>query len=412
MPSELEAIQNEIKGIEQNLMPLLKQQGEEIKAHGETAKATRDAIKALETKYDERLQDLDGVREQLAEIKKDLGDQSLPGGRKRDDVALTPGQAFVGSDAYKAVSEARPESEGVAVKSFFAGRKALFTDASLGTGDIHLYPAHREAGIIDGPFPDLHIRDLLTVTPIDEALVHYIERTNGRWVGEIQESEGDLKKEQTLNLTARQAAAVTIAHWLPISKQALRRAPQLRQYIDNELVLGLRLAEDIQLLYGDGSSGNLQGLMTNNNVIDYGTSGRAQGGDTRIDTIRRALTLLRLNYYRGSGLVVHPNDWEAIELQKDDQKRYLWVTVTDGGVPRLWRVPVVDTPAINEDEFLVGDFRMGANLWDVERATVSTGYHNDDFVRNQLVILGEEDIAFTTEHPKAFVKGDFGAVSS
>ncbi|HEX7002361.1 MAG TPA: phage major capsid protein [Trueperaceae bacterium] len=404
----LEAIQNEIKGIEKNLMPLLEKQGEEIKRHGETAAQTSKAIKELEAKYDARMKDLD---EALTEIKQDVATKTaLKAGRGAGPASV--GAAFIDSDEFKAATESQPETGAVQVKSFFSGRKTLFTDASLGQVDAHLYEARREPGIVELPTPDLHIRDLLPVTPITEGLVHYIERSNGRWVAEVQESEGALKKEQALAFTVRQAGPVTIAHWLPISKQALRRAPQLRQYIDRELILGVRLAEDEQLLYGDGSAGNLQGLMTNANVQDYNSAGKSQAGDTRIDTIRRAVTMLRLFYYRPTGVVLHPNDWEAIELQKDGEQRYLWVTVTDGGVPRLWRVPVIDTPTIEEDSFLLGDFAMGANLWDLESASVQVGWKNDDFVRNQLAILGEEDVIFTTEHPKAFVKGDFGAVSS
>lgn len=407
----LEAITNEIKGLEQKIIPLITTQSDEIKRQGETSTATRKALEVLEAKYDARLKDLDAARAELAEIKKDLAEGSLPGMHRGGARQPTPGETFVASDEFKALTEARPESGEVAVKGLFE-RKSLFTDSSLGTVDAHLYEARREPGIVDLPYPDMHVRDLLQVTNITEGLVHYIERTNGRWVAEPQESEGALKKEQALTFAVRQAGPVTIAHWLPISKQAIRRAPQLRTYIDNELIVGIRLAEDEQLLYGDGSAGNLQGLMTNTNVQDYNASGRAQSGDTRIDTIRRAITLLRLLYYRPTGVVVHPNDWEAIELQKDGAQRYLWVTVTDGGVPRLWRVPVIDTPTIEEDSFLLGDFRLGCNLWDLESANVSVGWKNDDFVRNQLAILGEEDVIFTTEHPKAFVKGEFGGLSS
>lgn len=408
----LETIQAEIKGIEQNLMPLLEKQAAEIKAHGETATATSKAIKDLEAKYDERMRDLDGA---YTELKDAVGELQLPGGSRKASPRLTPGQAFIASEEFKALTEARPESGEVNIKSFFGTpeeRKSLFTDASLGTVDAHLYEARRLSGIFDVPYPDMHIRDLLNVTPITEGLVHYVERSNGRWQAQVQESEGDQKKEQALSFTVKQAGPVTIAHWLPITKQVIRRAPQLRQYIDNELIVGVRLEEDEQLLYGDGSTGNLQGLMTNTNVQDYNSSGRGRSGDTRIDTIRRAITLLRNLYYRPTGVVVNPNDWEAIELQKDGEQRYLWVTVADGGVQRLWRVPVIDTPTMQEDSFLLGDFRMGANLWDLETANVSTGWVNDDFIRNQLAILGEEDVIFTTEHPKAFVKGDFGGVSS
>lgn len=408
---DLKTIQAEIKGIETNLLPLITKRDEEIKAQGEVSKATRDSIAALEAKFDERMKDLDGVRQALDEIKTEFGELQLPTTKGRQP-ALTPGQAFVQSEQFKTATEAQPMVDAVEVKSIFGSRKALFTDSSLGSVDAHLYQDRRLPGVYDVPYPDMHVRDLLNVTPITEGLITYVERTNGHWVAEIQESEGDLKKEQLLTMAVKTAGPVTIAHWIAISKQAIRRAPQLRNYIDNELVVGLRLAEDEQLLYGDGSSGNLQGLMTNPSVQDYNSSGRGRSGDTRIDTIRRAITLLRLMYYRPTGVVVHPNDWEAIELQKDDESRYLWVTVTDGGVQRLWRVPVIDTPTIQEDSFLLGDFRLGANLWDLESANVSIGYKNDDFVRNQLAILGEEDVIFTTEHPKAFVKGDFGGVSS
>lgn len=399
----LETIQNEIKGIEKNLMPLLTQQAEEIKRHGETATATSKAIKDLEAKYDARMIDLDEVRDQLAEIKTDLATKTAI--KTGKPAPKSVGAAFIASDAFKAATESQPETGSVEVKT-------LFTDSSIGSLEAHLYESRREPGIVELPAPDMHIRSLLPVTAISEGLVHYVERSNGRWVAEIQESEGDLKKEQALAFTVKQAGPVTIAHWLPITKQALRRAPQLRAYIDNELIIGVRLAEDEQLLYGDGSAGSLQGLMTNPNVQDYNASGRAKSGDTRIDTIRRSVTLLRNLFYRPTGVVVNPFDWEAIELQKDGEQRYLWVSVTEGGVPRLWRVPVIDTPTMEEDEFLIGDFNMGANLWDLETANVQVGWKNDDFIRNQLAILGEEDVIFTTEHPKAFVKGDFGGVSS
>ena len=405
-----ERLTNEIKGIEQKIIPLLDTQSEEIAKHGETAAATSKALKALEEKYDERMRDFDALREEFGEVKSDIGTLTLPAGRKQRE---TPGSLFTNSEEYKTLNG--EVTQPVNVKSFFQGRKDLFTDAPVGSVDVHLYEGRRLPGVIEDPAPDMHIRDLLPVTPIAEGLVYYVERSGGRWVAQPQReevdeeiiTEGALKHEQALAFQAKSAGPVTIAHWLPISKQALRRAPQLRQYIDTELITGVRLAEDAQLLYGDGSAGNLQGLMTNPLVQDYDAASRRQAGDTRIDTIRRAITLLRLMYYRASGLVLHPNDWEEIELQKDDESRYLWVTVTEGGAPRLWRVPVIDTPTIEEDEFLLGDFRIGANLWDLETANVTTGWVNDGFVRNQLAILGEEDVIFTTEHPKAFVKGVF-----
>src|SRR5690606_26604325 len=190
----LDTIRNELKGIEQALMPELQKQAEEIKKHGETSAATSKAIKELEAKYDARMKDLD---EALTEIKQDVATKTaLKAGRGAGLASV--GAVFIDSDEYKAATESQPATGAVQVKSFFSGRKALFTDASLGTIDAHLYEARREPGIVELPAPDLHIRDLLPVTPISEGLVHYIERSNGRWVAEVQESEGDQKKEQAL----------------------------------------------------------------------------------------------------------------------------------------------------------------------------------------------------------------------
>jgi len=402
-PEEMaKLLQTELKGIEQNIMPLLDTQREEIKRHGETSAATSASLKELESKWDERQKDLDGVREQLEEIKKDLGENMLPGSRKASQ-RKTPGQLFIESEEFKNADLQNHMVSPVELK-------ALYTGASLGEIDGFLGTTHRQSPIFQDPDADLHIRDLLPVTPTDAASILYIERTGARWVAGVQQGEGAEKTEQALNFAQKQANPVTIAHYLPITRQALSRSAQLRAYIDNELIYGLRLAEDVQLLYGDGSANNLLGLMANPNVQNYT---RFVSGDTFIDTIRRAVTQLRLRYFRPSGVILHPSDFETIELQKDNEARYLWVTVTDGGAPRLWRVPVVETPAINEGEFLMGDFGIGAHLWDLEQARNDVGYVNDDFIKNRLVLRGEEDLIFTTELPGAFVKGnldgsDFG----
>lgn len=388
-------LQGEIKGIEQAIMPLLDTQREEIKRHGETSIATRDALKALEAKWDERQKDLDGVRTQLDELKKDMGEHLLPGARRGQE-RKTAGQLFIESEEFKNADLQNHMVSPVELK-------ALYTGASLGEIDGFLGTTHRQSPIFQDPDADLHIRDLLPVTPTDAASILYIERTGARWVAGVQQGEGTGKTEQALTFAQKQANPVTIAHYLPITRQALSRSAQLRAYIDNELIYGLRLAEDSQLLYGDGSANNLLGLMANPNVQDYT---RFVAGDTFIDTIRRAVTQLRLRYFRPSGVILHPSDFEAIELEKDQEDRYLWVTVPDGGVPRLWRVPVVETPAINEGEFLMGDFGIGAHLWDLEAARIDVGYINDDFIKNRLVLRGEEDLIFTTELPGAFVKGN------
>jgi len=182
----------------------------------------------------------------------------------------------------------------------------------------------------------------------------------------------------------------------------------LRSIIDNELMYGLRLLEDNQILNGDGTGENLLGVLQTPGIQNYAwSSGIA--GDTQADAIRRAATLSFLAYYEPSGVVMHPNDWENIELTKDANGQYLIaVSVAMGGEPKVWRMPIIDTPAMAEGTALVGAFGTGAQLYDREQASIRISeQHSDFFVRNAIVVLAEQRLALAVKRPEAFVAVDF-----
>jgi len=174
------------------------------------------------------------------------------------------------------------------------------------------------------------------------------------------------------------------------------------------LMYGLRLQEDAQILNGDGSGENLTGVLQTSGIQTYAWSSGATG-DLKADAIRRAATLSFLAYYEPTGVVMHPNDWEDIELSKDDNGQYLVaVSVALGGTPRLWRIPVVDTPAIAEGTALVGAFGTAAQIYDREQASIRISeQHADFFVRNAIVILAEQRLALAVKRPEAFVSVSF-----
>jgi HK97 family phage major capsid protein len=157
------------------------------------------------------------------------------------------------------------------------------------------------------------------------------------------------------------------------------------------------------LLYGDGLGDNLQGILTHPDRQQYNIAD-GPATDTKIDAIRRAATLARVAQYPVTGCVLNPFDWEDIELQKDNENRYLWVTVSEGGIPRLWRMPVVDTTAIAVGTALVGAFSLGAILWDREDGNIRVGEPNAFFLQNKLAILAEERVLLTIFRPQAFVE--------
>jgi HK97 family phage major capsid protein len=69
---------------------------------------------------------------------------------------------------------------------------------------------------------------------------------------------------------------------------------------------------------------------------------------------------------------------------------------------------VVETPAMTADKFLVGAFKLGAQIFDREDANVEISTEDsDNFRKNLVTIRAEERLALAVYRPEAFIKGDF-----
>lgn len=219
-----------------------------------------------------------------------------------------------------------------------------------------------------------------------------------------------LKPKSNLRFESRQAPVRTIAHWEAAHRNVLADEPQLQATINNELLYGLALKEDDQILNGSGDNEELTGIFNTLNTQNYDQVAT----DLKSDALRRAATLTVLANLPGTGYVLHPFDWEDIELQKADYGgtgpgQYLLVTnFAIGAATQIWRQPVVETPAMTEGKFLTGAFGLGAQLYDRAQATIRIAeQHEDFFVRNAVAILAEQRLALAVKRPETFVIGNF-----
>ena len=293
------------------------------------------------------------------------------------------------------------------------GTKDVFSAMPSGTpgsfGTIQRDP------IVIPPMRTRRVRDLFPSRTTTAAVVEYFRMTgftnNAAPVAERNGSAFAAKPQSGFTFVGEQAPVRTLAHWEAAHRNVLADEPQLRSIIDNELMYGLRLLEDSQILNGDGTGENLRGVLQTSGIQDYSWSEGAAlpVKDSKADAIRRAATLSFLSYYEPTGVVMHPNDWEDIELTKDDNGQYLVaVSVAMGGEPKIWRLPIIDTPAIAEGTALVGAFGTGAQLYDREQASIRISeQHADFFVRNAIVVLAEQRLALAVKRPEAFVKVTF-----
>lgn len=208
------------------------------------------------------------------------------------------------------------------------------------------------------------------------------------------------KPVSELTLTVVSTPVETIAHLMPITRRAAADAPQVRQLVDAFLLYGLKEEEEDQILNGDGTSPNLDGILNTSGISTVGSAG------TDLDAIVDAIRTIRADNRDPSAMVIHPNDWfsTGFLLAKDSAGNYLV------GDPRasldtlnnLWGLQVVVTPAMTENTVLVGDFRQAVVADREQSAIYVTDSHKDWFGRNLLAVLAEERIALGVLDPDAF----------
>ena len=306
------------------------------------------------------------------------------------------GQMFTDSQAFKDYL-----SKGMTNSDVFKIPNTKDLVDSVGANGALLRPW--EQFIINPAQRAFRMRDLLAVAPTTNNAVDYLRETtftNNAGVA----PEGTLKAESALEYNMVTQPVITIAHHIPMTRQAVQDIPALQQQINQRLLYGLQLTEDSQILFGNGAGSNMLGLMVDTAVQVYTPT----AGDTLPDQIRRAMTLVYDAEYPPTGIVLNPRDWETIELLKTTYGEYVLEGVNDGGQMRLFGVPVVVTTAMTAGSFLIGAFGLGAQLFDREEANIRISEHNaDDFVRNQIRILAEERLALCTYRPTAFVRGVF-----
>lgn len=355
----------------------------------------------------------------------------------------TIGEMFTDSPEFKSLNNGRNGANmaapwtvaasltGYQVKDVFTsmptvGNLSGFTRGG-GLGD---FGAVERDAMVMSPMRTKRVRDLFPVRRTTAAVIEYFRQigftsleapgvsasaySTNNAASAVAERSGNTfgaKPQSSFKFVGEQAPVRTMAHWEAAHRNVLADEPQLRSIIDNELMYGLRLLEDSQILNGNGSGENLLGVLNTPSIQMYDWSDGASSPvpDTKADALRRAATLSFLAYYEPSGVVMHPNDWEDIELTKDENGQYLLaVSIAQGGAPRVWRMPIVDTPAMTEGQALVGAFGTAAQLYDREQASIRISeQHADFFVRNAIVILAEQRLALAVKRPESFVRVSF-----
>lgn len=249
----------------------------------------------------------------------------------------------------------------------------------------------------------LFVRDLVTVQPTGLSDVPYLRELNAQTneAGAGMVSEGSAKPEVALEFQAADAPVRKIAAWLPVTDEIMSDAPTLRGYIDSRLEYMLLIREEAQELNGNGTAPNLTGITATSGIQTRGavagdlpaTIGLAIGDIENVDGDADGVALNPLNY------------WTAVTKRyatSFDNSGYGNAPNAQAGI--TWGLPAVRTRALASGKAIVAAWKMGATIFDREQTTIKVGdQHNDNFIKNILVVLAEKRVAFAIWRPALFV---------
>lgn len=286
--------------------------------------------------------------------------------------------------------------------------KALVRAGADASGGSLTWSDQRRDIVVPYLFRPFTVRDVITVIPTTSATVEYARVasvTNAAApVAEATSTSTGTKPESAMVFEAVTDTIKTIAHWIPATRQILSDAPQMRGIIDSFLRDGLLEELEDQIVAGDGTGDNFTGILNT-------TGTTAQAWDTDLlTTTRRGRTKVRTTGRAiPNAYLMHPNDWEDVDLLQDAEQRYYFGGPMVMGTPRLWGLPVVETEAMTEGTATVGDHRVCV-LWDREQTNISvSNSHENYFIKNLVAILAEMRAGFGILRPAAIVEIDLTA---
>tara|TARA_R100001460_G_scaffold40052_2_gene75057 strand:- start:8120 stop:9364 length:1245 start_codon:yes stop_codon:yes gene_type:complete len=348
---------------------------------------------------------------------KAMSDDSEPvsgGYAEESEVPVSLGESFVNSKAYTSYIEDGQSGVDTTVPFNPMGYKT-----TLGAGTSNNYPPEvlRQPGVLEKALRDPNaVIGLFDQIQTDQNAFQYLEETTFT-NNAAEAAEEGAAGEAALDFTEQTAAIRKIAVFLPVTEELLADVAGIQGYINSRLSTMMRLRLDGQLIAGDGTAPNLEGLLdagkTSVNALDFSSYSGELG---RMGAIYKAITDIRTSaFVEPDAIVMHPGDWNEVVTSVSDvttsgSKNPLFIAAGGFGAgpqASLWGLNVIPSTAISEGTVLVGRFGGGEAAHIVMKQGVDIAVsdsHSDFFTKGKVAIRATMRVGFPVYRQGAFTK--------
>lgn len=256
------------------------------------------------------------------------------------------------------------------------------------------------------------IMDLCNVGVTNKMYVQWAEMANNDPGTAAMTAEGSAKTKEDFDVNEKSAKVEKVAAYTKVSLEMLDDIDFIQAEIQNNLMELIALKADSQILLGDGSTPNLNGIITTATAYSAGSFADQILGANHFDALLSAVTQVAVGNFNANNIVLNPVDYALMLSAKSSTAEYVnsQLFVLQNGNATFMGIPIVVNNGVTQGSFLVGDFSK-ANVRVRKAATMSMGYENDDFTKNLITILAEARLVVYVPvvHYGAFVYGTFSS---
>ena len=262
------------------------------------------------------------------------------------------------------------------------------------------------------PSRSVHIRSLLALGSTDAQTIRY-PKESAYSDNAGTTAEAAAFGQSDFDLAASTVNVEKIGTYMRITGEMLDDIKQLTSYLSARVPEKVLSVEDNQILNGDGSSPNLDGLFTDGAAFAAGGFALAIESANGFDVLTVALNQLALSNYQADTILLNPTDLHKMILLKSTANEYLRNQIFSGLQPTINGIPVTVNTAVTAGKFLVGNLRQASQLWIRENLAVELSREDsDNFQKNFVTVRAMERVALTNYLPNAIVQGTFSTAKA
>lgn len=284
------------------------------------------------------------------------------------------------------------------------------------TGDVIL--PDLQPGLERAPVREIFIEQIADTSETSSDYVSYVEVTGSTGDPATTAELGTIsEKDFTFQEYKKPVQKITVAN--KHSVEILSDGPELVNAVRGFLAEDVNIVTDTQLLSGNGTPPQLQGVLgvaVNLNTL-ITSSGQILVGATHADVLRIGATAIKTagkGKFRPTHVLLHPTDVETLELTKDTTGQYILPPFIAADGTRIGGATVIENTGITAGTFLMGDFRK---LHIRRKGGVEIEFSNSDgtdFVKDIITMKVRRRLAsyIKTNDNAAFLTGTFATIKT